>query len=1207
MKNLAYLLSFLGLLGVGFTAHGQYQSLLWKVSGNGLRKPSYLYGTMHISGKLAFQLGDPFYDCIQSADVVALELEPEAWLDALFQDPQVALWLGSQELEEGYYDEYATETDSPLPNIHGYWSIGGGLNASERVREALLYEPDILNYLMFRYGDGDASIDFEEDTWLDMHIYQVAKKMGLETIGLETYEQSDEFIRKASAADAQEMDQREWDEGDINEYEELSRQLEPAYRRQDLDLIDSLTRNASSDAFRTYILLERNKLFVRNIDSLFHAGKSVFAAMGCAHLPGEGGVIETLRELGYDVSPLNKGSRNAKRRKEIDKRIYDRPFVPFTTPDGVVSVSAPSEVYHTRATKESTTWLCLDMANGANYSLTRLKSYNAITGYTSSDLLAIIDSLLYETVAGEVISKKAIKVGRYAGIDVVNKTRRGEYQRQQIVVMPDEIIVLKLAATGDKVKAGFGAEFFDNLTINESESSDNEWTSPDGAIRVTLPSRGISYDQVSNVDVGPDFEVVSTDSKNNAYYTIQRHVIETPGFLDEDKYELQRLMRAFAEDRNLELGAFRFTQHQGLAAIEAEFAGLKEMGETQNERVHAMFVMNALSYLALSTNESDDSIRRKWFDSFQMMNPQSGTGHSYQNDELCFSTLLPYVPLESTSSMDAMLFNADLEVAANSPFGTNASLTLNAPLSAESILVDFQRYHEFSDGEDKNAFLHDKRALVLGIDMKLISERVQWSDSGANFEFVVGDTGTTKRFLHRMVLHNKSFYHMLACYDSIVGLSDFHRTAFETFRSTDTLFPYPHFQSRDAAYFDALVSVDSLQRMRALQITGEMDFTAESAARMRNLLKDLPYFTGEDAVHIQSKLLSGLAADTSAQNIDFLVREFNAFPDSAEYQFELLSALLRMKTARAWRTYAKLVVEEPPIVFDEMGGSGCEALFDSVRLAAPLLPQLMQLLAIDEYEQSIYHLMAMAADSGWLPVTSYRYLVPQLLVEARNELKRLKSSSEEGYGFNTDLLLDYFSLLQPIRREKEVTAFFAKAAASKRGQLLTDMTEFDLEHGILPSDTVVNRLIRMNDQVHQLYAMLREHGATARMPSEWQSREALAKLYLRNQYESNEESADSVLLLSSRSGEIRGTKLDVHFYRVYKASSQQWLGHILAFDARDPSNAWPLFIESDRSVVLDDDEDAMVELENEYLYMEELNREFVSFGSGSTDFGVQWY
>ena len=617
--------------------------------------------------------------------------------------------------------------------------------------------------------------------------------------------------------------------------------------------------------------------------------------------------------------------------------------------------------------------------------------------------------------------------------------------------------------------------------------------------------------------------------------------------------------------------------------------------------------MNALSYLALSTNESDDSVRRKWFDSFQMMNPALGESHLYENDELHFSTHLPYVPLESSSSMDAMLFNADLEVDSNSPFGTNASLTLNAPLSAQSMLVDFQRYHEFSDGEDKNAFLNDKRALVLGIDMKLVSERIQWSDSGANFEFVVGDTGTTKRFLHRMVLHNKSFYHLSACYDSIVGLSDFLRTAIENFRSTDTLFPYPHFQSRDAAYFDALTSTDSLKRMRALQITGEMDFTAESSVRMRNLLKELPHFKGEDALRIQSKLLSGLAADTTVQNIDFIVREFNAFPDSAEYQYELLSALLRMKTARAWRTYAKLVVEEPPIVFDELGGSGCEALFDSVRLAAPLLPQLMQLLAIDEYEQSIYHLMAMAADSGWLPVASYRYMVPQILVEARNELKRLKSSSEEGYGFNTDLLLDYCSLLQPIRKEKDVVAFFTQARATKRGQLLSDMTAFDLDHAIIPPDTVVNRLVRMNDQVHQLYTMLREHGASARMPSEWQTREALAKLYLKNQYESNEETADSVLLISSRIGDIRGAKLDVHFYKVYKASSQQWLGHVLAFDASDPSNAWPLFIESDRSVVLDEDEDVMVELENEYLYMEELNREFVNFGSGTTDFGVQWY
>ena len=149
MKYLVNLCASLGMLCVTLTLFGQnrYQSLLWEVSGNGMRKPSYLYGTMHISGKLAFQLGDPFYDCIQSVDVVALELEPEEWLAALFNDPQVINWLGTESLDEGYYDEFGS--DSPLPLLNGFWSPGNGISLHERIQEVLQYEPDILNYLMF--------------------------------------------------------------------------------------------------------------------------------------------------------------------------------------------------------------------------------------------------------------------------------------------------------------------------------------------------------------------------------------------------------------------------------------------------------------------------------------------------------------------------------------------------------------------------------------------------------------------------------------------------------------------------------------------------------------------------------------------------------------------------------------------------------------------------------------------------------------------------------------------------------------------------------------------------------------------------------------------------------------------------------------------------------------------------------------------------
>ena len=58
----------------------KYPSLLWEITGNGQKKPSYLIGTMHVSSKLAFHLPDSFYIAIKNAQVVALETNPETWL-----------------------------------------------------------------------------------------------------------------------------------------------------------------------------------------------------------------------------------------------------------------------------------------------------------------------------------------------------------------------------------------------------------------------------------------------------------------------------------------------------------------------------------------------------------------------------------------------------------------------------------------------------------------------------------------------------------------------------------------------------------------------------------------------------------------------------------------------------------------------------------------------------------------------------------------------------------------------------------------------------------------------------------------------------------------------------------------------------------------------------------------------------------------------
>src|SRR4030095_3086389 len=57
----------------------KYPSLFWEISGNGLKKSSYLFGTMHVSSKIAFNLSDSFYLAIKNSEVVALETNPETW------------------------------------------------------------------------------------------------------------------------------------------------------------------------------------------------------------------------------------------------------------------------------------------------------------------------------------------------------------------------------------------------------------------------------------------------------------------------------------------------------------------------------------------------------------------------------------------------------------------------------------------------------------------------------------------------------------------------------------------------------------------------------------------------------------------------------------------------------------------------------------------------------------------------------------------------------------------------------------------------------------------------------------------------------------------------------------------------------------------------------------------------------------------------
>src|SRR5262245_19705974 len=50
-------------------------TLLWEISGNGLQKPSYIYGTIHVHDSKAFRLNDSVLAALRSCSIFASELQ----------------------------------------------------------------------------------------------------------------------------------------------------------------------------------------------------------------------------------------------------------------------------------------------------------------------------------------------------------------------------------------------------------------------------------------------------------------------------------------------------------------------------------------------------------------------------------------------------------------------------------------------------------------------------------------------------------------------------------------------------------------------------------------------------------------------------------------------------------------------------------------------------------------------------------------------------------------------------------------------------------------------------------------------------------------------------------------------------------------------------------------------------------------------------
>lgn len=258
-------------------------SLLWKVSGNGLKNPSYVFGTYHMLCSKDFQIKDKVKNALNSSEQFMMEVN--------FSDPETMTVMQSAMMAKQKLSDVLSpkEVEVMKANISKF---------GYRFEDVEGMSPMVINsLLMVKYFDCAPT----ELKMIDVELMNLAASGDKIIGGLETAKEQMETLGKFLTPSDLVKTVSKFEEG-----KEMMVKLKKAYLDEDLATLDVLMkdRKEMTQEQEDLLLNNRNKNWVKMMPELM-TDNSTFFAVGAGHLLGKEGVITLLQKQGYTVTPVN--------------------------------------------------------------------------------------------------------------------------------------------------------------------------------------------------------------------------------------------------------------------------------------------------------------------------------------------------------------------------------------------------------------------------------------------------------------------------------------------------------------------------------------------------------------------------------------------------------------------------------------------------------------------------------------------------------------------------------------------------------------------------------------------------------------------------------------------------------------------------------------------------------------------------------------
>ena len=260
------------------------QSTLWRITGNGLVDPSYLFGTIHIPNQKIYALNDSLLPAIEKVDLLLLELNMEELTNPLSMMKYMMI-PGDKTLKD-----YFTEEEYGFISTEFEKLTGQKIILFQKLKPFVL-----LTFIAQTYFNEDDNASMALDEFLNYYaLSKNVKVKGIETIAeqMNVFEKMPTKVLIESLSDSDSM-------------AITTDSLLASYLAGDIEKVaEFIEEDKSSGSWMDELLGDRNIIMFNRTVAILKEGNSLMIAVGCGHLAGSNGLILQYKKAGYTVEPI---------------------------------------------------------------------------------------------------------------------------------------------------------------------------------------------------------------------------------------------------------------------------------------------------------------------------------------------------------------------------------------------------------------------------------------------------------------------------------------------------------------------------------------------------------------------------------------------------------------------------------------------------------------------------------------------------------------------------------------------------------------------------------------------------------------------------------------------------------------------------------------------------------------------------------------